>query len=190
MLAPHLAEREPLPPRRSGLHAKSDIRHGGIRARSRNTCLVDHVTKLLLGSTNRNRLLLASGITLAMALGAVACGGDDTTTPIGGGATPAGSVAPGEASAGNGENLARTNGCAGCHGQDFKGGAGPGWVGLAGSTVKLADGSSVVADDVYLTTAIKNPSAQISGGYNLKMPANNLTDAEVADIVAFIKTLG
>jgi cytochrome c oxidase subunit II len=140
--------------------------------------------------TNRTRLLLASGITLVMALGAVACESDDAVTPSGGGAATSGSVVPGEASASNGEALARTKGCAGCHGQDFKGGVGPGWVGLAGSTVNLADGTTVVADDVYLTAAIKNPSAQTTDGYNLKMPPNNLTDAEVADIVAFIGTLG
>ena len=53
----------------------------------------------------------------------------------------------------------------------------------------LADGTTVIADDEYLTTAIADPSAQLVDGYTLRMPANNLTDAEIADIVAYIKTL-
>jgi cytochrome c1 len=53
----------------------------------------------------------------------------------------------------------------------------------------LTDGTTVIADDEYLTVAIVDPSAQLVDGYNLRMPANNLTDAEVADIVAFIDTL-
>ena len=47
----------------------------------------------------------------------------------------------------------------------------------------------VVADDEYLTRAIVEPGADLVDGYNLKMPANNLSDAEIADIVAFINTL-
>jgi cytochrome c1 len=47
----------------------------------------------------------------------------------------------------------------------------------------------VIADDEYLTAAIADPSAQIREGYNLRMPANNLTDEEIADIVAYINSL-
>ena len=53
----------------------------------------------------------------------------------------------------------------------------------------LSYGTTVIADDAYLTAAIADPSSQLVDGYNLRMPANNLTDAEVADIVAFIRTL-
>ena len=63
------------------------------------------------------------------------------------------------------------------------------WIGLAGSDVELADGTVVVADTAYLTRAIADPSAELVAGYNLKMPANRLSDAEIADIVAFIETL-
>jgi cytochrome c oxidase subunit 2 len=89
----------------------------------------------------------------------------------------------------NGEQLARSSGCAGCHGQDFGGGAGPTWIGLAGSDVELKNGTVVVADTAYLTRAIADPSAELVADYNLKMPANRLSDAEIADIVAFIETL-
>lgn len=120
------------------------------------------------------RFAIGVGTTVVMAVAAAACGDDDSS------ADPATSA---------GEQLSRSSGCAGCHGGDFDGGAGPGWIGLAGSEVQLTDGTTVIADDDYLTTAIVDPSAQLVEGYNLRMPANNLTDAEVAEIVAFINTL-
>jgi cytochrome c oxidase subunit 2 len=125
------------------------------------------------------RFALASGITMAMALGAVACG-DDAGSDTGPSLPPA---------AENGRRLAQSSGCAGCHGANFEGSAGPSLVGLAGSEVILTDGTTVIADDAYLTSAISDPAKQLVDGYTLKMPANNLSDAEVADIVAFIKTL-
>jgi mono/diheme cytochrome c family protein len=125
------------------------------------------------------RFTLASGITMVMAFGAAACGSE-----AGSDAGP--SLPP---AAENGRRLAQSSGCAGCHGSNFEGGAGPSLVGLAGSEVLLTDGTTVIADDTYLTSSIREPSKQLVDGYTLKMPANNLTDAEVADIVAFINTL-
>ena len=113
--------------------------------------------------------------TLSLATAAVACGDDGSSDDAGSAAPP---EAPADTTGPNvggdpavGEQLARSNGCAGCHGQDFGGGAGPSLIGLAGAEVPLDDGTVVVAD------------------YNLKMPANNLSDAEIADIVAYIETL-
>lgn len=139
------------------------------------------------------RWAAASAITVSLALAAVACGDDaDEAGSDDGGAVATG-VQDGDGGAGdpvNGEQLSRSQGCAGCHGRDFDGGAGPGWIGLAGSEVVLTDGRTVVADTAYLTRAIADPSADLVEGYNLKMPANRLSDAEIADIVAFIETLG
>jgi len=135
------------------------------------------------------RVAVGSTVTLLMAVAAVSCG-DDSASESGDAATESPSAtAPGAGDAANGEQLARSKGCAGCHGQDFGGGAGPGWIGLAGSDVELTDGSVVVADTAYLTRAIAVPSAELVAGYNLKMPANGLSDAEIADIVAFIESL-
>ena len=134
--------------------------------------------------SNVARVLVGAGITLTMAVAAAACGDDDSTATSD--ATTGDAIS---AAARSGEELSRSQGCAGCHGRDFDGGAGPGWIGLAGSEVVLTDGTTVIADDEYLTAAIADPSAQLVEGYNLRMPANNLTDAEVADIVAFINTL-
>jgi cytochrome c oxidase subunit 2 len=125
--------------------------------------------------------MLAAGITALMAVGSVACGSDAEPSSQGT-ADPTSSVAIGE-------QLSRSQGCAGCHGTNFEGGAGPGWVGLAGSEIRLTDGTTVIADDEYLTTAIADPAAQLHEGYTLRMPANNLTDDEIADIVAYINSL-
>ena len=130
------------------------------------------------------RVVLACGLTLGAAFAATSCGsgGDSMNADTDGAATE---TTPAE----RGERLARTSGCAGCHGSNFAGGAGPSLVGLAGSDVTLSDGRVVRADDEYLTRAIAEPGADLVDGYNLKMPANNLSDAEIADIVAFITTL-
>ena len=136
------------------------------------------------------RVAVGSAITLVMGLAAVSCGDDgDTESGAATGTDAPSATVAGAGDTANGEQLSRSTGCAGCHGQDFGGGAGPGWIGLAGSEVELADGSVVVADTEYLTRAIADPSADLLAGYNLKMPANGLSDAEIADIVAFIETL-
>ena len=66
---------------------------------------------------------------------------------------------------------------------------GPTWQGLFGSTVALADGSSVKADETYLTQAIRDPNSQIVAGFNPGMPQLPLTDLQVKDVIEFIKTL-
>lgn len=57
----------------------------------------------------------------------------------------------GEAAIGRG--VAQRSGCMACHGPRGEGGSGPKFIGLADSIVKLADGTSVVADDTYLAEA-------------------------------------
>lgn len=88
-----------------------------------------------------------------------------------------------------GKRIASASGCAGCHGADGQGGVGPSWQGLAGATVTLRDGSTVVADDEYLTRSIADPDADLLADYTLQMPRNRLDDSEIADVVAFIKDL-
>ncbi len=87
-----------------------------------------------------------------------------------------------------GEQLTLDSGCTACHGANGEGGAGPSWKGLAGSEVKLSDGSTVTADDAYLTESIRDPSAKSVKGYGA-MPKNSLSDEEIAAVVAYITTL-
>lgn len=88
-----------------------------------------------------------------------------------------------------GKEIAQNSGCASCHGSAFRGGVGPSWVGLAGSEVKLSDGSTVIADDRYLFNAIRDPGAEIVAGFGAQMPRNSLSDEEIGEIVAYIRSL-
>jgi len=85
--------------------------------------------------------------------------------------------------------VARQAGCAACHGADSRGGVGPGWVGLYGSEVELADGSTVIADQSYLFESIRDPSAQQAAGLPAIMPTNSLSDDEIDAIVTYIESL-
>jgi mono/diheme cytochrome c family protein len=145
-------------------------------------------------SRRLRRLPRAAAATALLVSVVAACGGDDEGSPpptsVAGGAAvqpAAGAALSPEGAAG--AQLAKESGCAGCHGADFSGSLGPSWVGLYRATVTLEDGSTVVADDGYLTTAIADPGAQRVAGYALAMPENGLAPEEVAQIVAYIREL-
>lgn len=121
---------------------------------------------------------LVVAFAIVLGTGAAGCGSDDNAAPEG----DRGPVA-------RGRDLAEDRGCMSCH-REGGGGIGPDWDGLAGSTVTLEDGSTVVADEAYLTRAITDPDAEIVDGYDIRMPANDLDDDDVAAIVAYIESLG
>ena len=89
-----------------------------------------------------------------------------------------------------GRDVARSNGCAACHGANGQGGVGPAFVGLYRSDRELIDGSIVVADSDYLYESITQPGAKLVAGYRGRMPSNNLDDAQIASITAWIEELG
>jgi cytochrome c oxidase subunit 2 len=111
----------------------------------------------------------------ALVLGAAACSSD---------AAP---VLTGEAA--RGQQIAKDKGCTSCHTPDGRRSEGPSWKGVAGSTVNLADGSSVVADDAYLARSITEPRAQVVKGFRGAMPVQSHSPDEVAALVAYIKAL-
>ncbi len=83
-------------------------------------------------------------------------------------------------------------GCAACHSFDGTDGIGPSWAGLFGKEETMEDGSTVLVDAEYLIESIRDPGAQIVAGYQNVMPANigeDLTDDQIADIIAFIESL-
>lgn len=91
-----------------------------------------------------------------------------------------------------GAQLVKDYGCVACHASDDKKLVGPGWGGLHGSSVSLADGSKVTADDAYLVESIRQPNAKIVAGYPPGvMPAYDtlLKTDEVDAIVAYLHTL-
>jgi len=118
------------------------------------------------------RLLAAMLLATTVLSGACASSGDSTSTP-----------------ADQGKAIAMRAGCTSCHGATSIRGLGPTWNGLAGSMVKLDDGSTVVADDAYLAESIRSPSAKKVAGYSIAMPATKLSDDEVAALIAYIDSL-
>lgn len=89
----------------------------------------------------------------------------------------------------NGEKLAAQ--CLACHSVDGRDMVGPTWQGLYGRETTLDDGTVVVVDDEYLIVSIKNPLEQIVEGFAPSMPPYEgvLSDEDIADIIAFIKSL-
>ncbi|HEX5942038.1 MAG TPA: cytochrome c oxidase subunit II [Anaerolineales bacterium] len=91
---------------------------------------------------------------------------------------------------GRGQALVAANGCAACHSINGAVGIGPTWFGLFGRQEEMIDGTVVTADEAYITESIKAPQAKIVHGFeNQLMPAYGFTDEQIADIVAYIKTL-
>jgi len=91
---------------------------------------------------------------------------------------------------GLGKLLTVQNGCIGCHSTDGLKMAGPTWFELYGSSVLLADGSTVTADDAYLRDSILNPKVQMVEGFPPIMPTfDKLSDSDIANIIAYLKTL-
>jgi cytochrome c oxidase subunit 2 len=101
------------------------------------------------------------------------------------------SSAPAELSpeAAAGREISISAGCASCHGEDGNGRVGPKWIGLADSQVTLSDGTVVTADDAYVYESIKDPGAKKRRGASGIMPANKLTDEEIASIIVYIRAL-
>jgi cytochrome c oxidase subunit II len=98
--------------------------------------------------------------------------------------------AAGQTPEGRGQALVAANGCVACHSLDGAAGIGPTWFQLAGSEVPLSGGGTVIADDDFLAESILQPQAKIVAGFEAQqMPAYSFTDEQVADIIAYIKTL-
>jgi cytochrome c oxidase subunit 2 len=88
-----------------------------------------------------------------------------------------------------GAALFRGRGCSGCHGPNASVHAPP-LEGLYGSTVHLADGSSVIVDERYLRDCILLPRTQRVAGYPPIMPSFNgqLSEEDLLALIAYIKS--
>jgi cytochrome c oxidase subunit 2 len=73
-----------------------------------------------------------------------------------------------------GKKIAELEGCLGCHSVNGAKGTGPTWKNLAGSQVKLTNGTAT-ADYAYLRQAILYPGRKMVSGFNNVMP-NYYTD--------------
>lgn len=123
-----------------------------------------------------NRMI---SILVLLAVGLVpACGADDSAAEL--------DLPP---AAAEGRDVARSNGCAACHGSNGEGVVGPPFVGLFGSEVAFQNHEPVIADREYIVESIVDPGAKLVEGYNLPMPRTELSDGEIDDVVAYIEAL-
>lgn len=92
---------------------------------------------------------------------------------------------------GQGQLLIVSNGCAGCHSLDGVPGQGPTWLGIYGREEEMDDGSVIVIDDAYIIESILNPNAKIVEGFRSPsiMSAFTFTDEQLANIIAYLKTI-
>jgi len=90
----------------------------------------------------------------------------------------------------SGEKLFTDLACNTCH-LGGSGGRGPVLNGVPGSTVQLADGSTVLADDNYLRESIMNPQAKIVAGYQPLMPTFQglVSEEGLLQLISYIKSL-
>jgi cytochrome c oxidase subunit 2 len=90
-----------------------------------------------------------------------------------------------------GRNVAAQQGCLKCHTIDGDRHIGPTWLDLYMRREKLQDGSTVIADEAYITKSMMDPGAQIVAGYQNVMPSfqGRMTPPEVAAVVEYIKSL-
>ena len=97
----------------------------------------------------------------------------------------------GKPDAGRGQVLYTESGCKACHSIDGSKGVGPTWKGLFGSQVLLSDGTTVVADEAFISESILNPSAKVVNGFPANaMPSfSYLKQGQVNDLVEYIKSL-
>ncbi|WP_280153548.1 c-type cytochrome [Piscinibacter sp. XHJ-5] len=97
----------------------------------------------------------------------------------------------GEGEAGNlvgrGQMLAQSKGCVACHSVDGSKSVGPTWKDLLGKTEHLEDGTSAVVDEAFLARFIRDPKP--IKGFPPVMPKMELSDDELAALVAYIKSL-
>src|SRR5450759_3904584 len=91
-----------------------------------------------------------------------------------------------------GERAFKLKGCVACHTTDGAKLVGPTWKGLWGSQVAiLTDGkeSTVTANEDYIKRSISHPPKEVVKGFKPQMPKADLKERDVADLVAFIKSL-
>lgn len=89
-----------------------------------------------------------------------------------------------------GRALADAKGCVACHTIDGSQRVGPTWKGLYGKTENMRDGSTAKVDEKFLRDFIRDPQARGIKGFAPVMPKIELSDEELAALVAYIQTLG
>ncbi|HEX8897953.1 MAG TPA: c-type cytochrome, partial [Chthoniobacterales bacterium] len=79
--------------------------------------------------------------------------------------------------------------CLTCHSIDGSESIGPTLKGIYGRKVKLKNGTTITADDVYLRESIVKPEAKIVDGFDDLMPKPDLTEEELNALVEYLEGL-
>jgi cytochrome c oxidase subunit II len=95
-----------------------------------------------------------------------------------------------ESLAAAGEQLFTQLGCITCHTGDATA-RGPKLQGVFGSSVKLANGETVTADENYVRESIMTPTAKLVAGFPPLMPTyqGQVTEDQIVQLTAYIKSL-
>lgn len=91
-----------------------------------------------------------------------------------------------------GEQLSVSKGCNACHTIDGTNLVGPTYKGLYGKNeTVVTDGTEreITVDDEYIAKSVREPNADLVKGFQPLMPPQNLTDQEMAAIIAYIKSV-
>lgn len=123
------------------------------------------------------RVLKTALAALALPALLTACG--ETTVP----AQP-------QTPAGRGLALVTATGCVACHSLDGTRGIGPSWRNSYGTQRTFTDGRTAVADEAYLRRSMLEPGVDVVAGYDSIMLPAPVSEAQIADIIAFIRELG
>ena len=92
----------------------------------------------------------------------------------------------------DGDKLLQDKGCIACHSIDGTAKIGPTFKGLYGRKVIVMTAGKereIIADDEYIKRSIKAPPADIVKGFPPIMPAIQVSDEEINEIVEYLKTL-
>jgi cytochrome c oxidase subunit 2 len=90
-----------------------------------------------------------------------------------------------------GQKLFVSLACNTCHAVENRG-RGPTLAGVYGKEDRLDNGTTVVADDVYIRESILNPRAKTVIGYPAIMPTfqGQVSEEQILQLVAYIKSIG
>ena len=91
-----------------------------------------------------------------------------------------------------GEQLSTSKGCIACHTIDGNALVGPTYKGLYGkieSVVTNGETRQITVDDEYIIRSIREPNADVVEGFQPLMPPQDLSETELAAMIAYIKSL-